>query len=370
MRGLRRRHVFDEPPDRAGVRAAIVWLFDAISIEFLDRLPNAITVSAIVALIACCQVGIVLVLRFSELIQDALASMAIVVAATVCVTIPIAGFGQMQYRRARQAYFDTIRLAEELTGARDAARNASAEKSRFLASMSHELRTPLNAILGFSEVIKREEFGPIGMRRYVEYAGDIHRSGQHLLSLINDILDLSKIEAGGESVRKEAELNLPCLIRDVCATMQVLAAQNAVHLTYTIADEKILVAADSRMMKQVLLNLISNAIKFTGEGGVIEVKLAKTASGVALSVADTGVGMSAKEQAIALEPFGQIDSFQARKHKGTGLGLTLVKVMVGLHDGRLEIQSTPGEGTVVSVFLPAVQAGPISTRTADAAAAA
>lgn len=370
MRELKNRNAFDELPNRDGVSAAIIWLFDAISIEFLDRLPNAITVLAIVALIACCQGGVVLVLRLSELIQDALASMAIVVAATVCVTIPIVGFGQMQYRRARQAYFDTIRLAKELTDARDAACSASAEKSRFLASMSHELRTPLNAILGFSEVIKREEFGPIAMRRYVEYAGDIHRSGQHLLSLINDILDLSKIEAGRETVRKESELNLPGLIRDICATMQVLANQNAVHLTYIIGDEGIVIAADPRMMKQVLLNLISNAIKFTPEGGAIEVKLARVGSGIVLSVADTGVGMSTKEQSIAFEPFGQIDSFQARKHKGTGLGLTLVKVMVELHDGRLEIQSAPGDGTVVSVFLPSARLCPIPELTVDAAVAA
>ena len=333
-------------------KCKVIWLFDAISIEFLDRLPNAVTVSAIVLLIAVCQVCVASLLRITNLFHDAMATNLVTLLATICVTVPIVGFGQMQYRRARQAYFNSIKLAEELTSARDEACNANAEKSRFLASMSHELRTPLNAIIGFSEFIQSEALGTIAVRRYVEYAGDIHRSGHHLLSLINDVLDLSKIEAGRASIRRDAELNLPNLVRDVCATMRVLADQNAVSLSFAIANETISAVADPRMMKQVLLNLISNAIKFTPDGGAVQVRVATGSSAVVLEVIDTGIGMSAKEQSIALQPFGQVDSFQARKHSGTGLGLPLVKAMVELHGGSLEIRSAPGRGTSVSVQLP------------------
>ena len=218
--------------------------------------------------------------------------------------------------------------------------------------MSHELRTPLNAIIGFSEIIKEETFGPIGMRRYCDYANDINKSGYHLLSLINDVLDLSKIESGRGSVRRDSEVDLTTVIEDVCGLMSVTAEKNRVILSSRLPKERVKVSADDRMLRQILLNLISNAIKFTLENGQVLVRMSLQESGALIEVADTGIGMTLQEQTIALQPFGQIDSFQARKHKGTGLGLPLVNAMVELHGGSMTMRSTPGEGTSVAFNLP------------------
>ncbi len=303
-------------------------------------------------LIAVCQVGVVVGLRYFHGIEDRMVTGVTVLFATVCVGTPIVGFGQMQYRRARQAYFNSVRLTEQLIAARDEARAANAEKSRFLASMSHELRTPLNAIIGFSEILRDETFGQIAVRRYVEYARDIHKSGHHLLSLINDILDLSKIEFGQQNIRKDAAFSLSPVIREICDMMRITAQKYGVDLSVSLPKEDIRISADERMIWQILLNLISNAIKFTPENGRILVRLGVEPSGINIAVADSGIGMTPQEQIIALQPFGQVDSFQARKHSGTGLGLTLVKAMVELHGGAMGIRSAPGEGTTVSFSIP------------------
>ncbi len=241
---------------------------------------------------------------------------------------------------------------EEQRHAREQAEFASRAKSEFLANMSHELRTPLNAIIGFSEIINQELFGPIGSARYVEYARDIYDSGTHLLSVINDILDLSKAEAG----------RLRPVIRDidlaptVAACMRVVrerAVTGRVALTSSVAEDLPTIPADQRMVKQILLNLLSNAIKFTPEGGKVEVDATLQDDGkLILSVTDSGIGMRAEDIPIALQPFSQIDSSLSRRYEGTGLGLPLTKSLVELQGGVLELDSKVGEGTVVRVIFP------------------
>jgi len=331
----------------------IGWLFDAISIQFLDRLPNAVTVATIASLfMAAHAMTAVMVYEFVGVADQALLCL-ILTMASGAIIIPIVGFGQMQYRRARASYFRLESLARDLTEARDQAQAANAQKSQFLASMSHELRTPLNAIIGFSEVIKEEFFGEIINRRYVEYACDIHKSGEHLLSLINDVLDLSRIESGKPIQQKDAEVDPVLLVRDSIEMLRIMAEKNGVGLVLHSALPALRISANERMIRQILLNLISNAIKFTAEGGQVQVTTAVGSDGLEIEVKDSGIGMMQQEQEIALQAFGQIDSFQARKHKGTGLGLPLARAMVAAHQGKLEISSVRGVGTAVRFNIPA-----------------
>jgi len=261
----------------------------------------------------------------------------------------------------QDAIADSVRQAEELRlseAARlsaeyesDAARRASRAKSEFLATMSHELRTPLNAILGFSELIEQQMVGPVSPQ-YVAYARDIHTSGQHLLSLIDDVLDLSKLEAGRFELR-ESKFDLVAVIHDSLSVVHGQAEHSGIALHERIAAPLPQVFADERIMKQVLLNLLSNAIKFTPQGGQIAVFAHFAATGcVEVQVRDSGIGMSADEIEVALTPFGQVDSRTARRHKGTGLGLPISKSFMVAHGGDLRVESSPGEGTVVIITLP------------------
>lgn len=352
--------------------SAIIWLFDAISIEFLDCLPNAVTISAIVLIFSVSQFVTVFLLRFFHGLENEAVTVAAIMFSSIGVGAPIVGFGQLQYRRARLAYFNSQRLSEQLMLARDEAQAANAAKSRFLASMSHELRTPLNTIIGFSEIIRDETFGPAGVRRYLDYANDIHNSGHHLLNLINDVLDLSKIESGRESTRRESDIDLNLVIDEIRRLMQMTAEKSRIDLSAKLPNQHIKVLADGRMVRQILMNLISNAIKFTPENGQIAVQLSMQKSGAVIEVIDSGIGMTPQELQIALQPFGQIDSFQARKHQGTGLGLPLVNAMVELHGGTMTIRSTPGEGTNVSFNVPSerIIATEFAPRTSPAPAGA
>lgn len=227
---------------------------------------------------------------------------------------------------------------------------ASKAKSEFLAAMSHELRTPLNAILGFTEVIKGELYGPLGHAKYLEYAEDVHKSGVHLLDLINDVLDLSKIDAGKMELREsrfavsELVAESVLLVRD--------KAKGHVELCVTV-PEGLCVTADRRFIKQILLNLLSNAIKFTPRGGTIRVSAEhRDGAGLALSVRDTGIGMTSAEIATAFSHYGQIDSRIARAQQGTGLGLPISKALAELHGGDLTAESIKGQGTCISLLLP------------------
>jgi PAS domain S-box-containing protein len=247
---------------------------------------------------------------------------------------------------------DRRRVEEELRQSKEAAVFANRAKSEFLANMSHELRTPLNAIIGFSEVIAKELFGPVGNRQYAEYARDVRSSGEHLLQIINDLLDLSKLEAGKQDLH-ETEIGLPELVEASLRLIGERATAADVAIAVELPAGLPIVFADERLLKQILVNLLSNAVKFTPRGGRIAVRAATTpAGGVALTVADTGIGMSAAEIKVALSPFGQVDGTLARKHQGTGLGLPLARSLAELHGGTLTVESEPGTGTAVTVTLP------------------
>ena len=227
---------------------------------------------------------------------------------------------------------------------------ANRHKSEFLANMSHELRTPLNAVIGFSEVLLEKMFGEVNTKQE-EYLKDIYDSGRHLLSLINDILDLSKVEAG----RMELELtrfDLPAAIDNALTLVKGRAANHAIKLTPHVDPRLGEFVADERKLKQVLVNLLSNAVKFTPEGGHVEVRAAPADGGVEIAVTDTGIGIAPEDHEAIFEEFRQVGSDYARKREGTGLGLTLTRRFVELHGGRIWVKSAPGEGSTFTFTLP------------------
>ncbi|MFO1248342.1 MAG: ATP-binding protein [Alphaproteobacteria bacterium] len=241
---------------------------------------------------------------------------------------------------------------DELSRALKAETRANAAKSDFLALMSHELRTPLNAIIGFSEVLGTEMMGPLGHPRYREYANDVHGAGKHLLALINDILDLSKAAAGKFELACE-EIVPADIVGECLRLTRGKAHEGGLRLSCELAPGLPNLMVDRLRFKQVLLNLCSNAIKFTPPGGNVHVMAHQGEDGgFVLKVADTGIGMTAEQIPLALEPFRQIASPFARNTEGTGLGLALVKSLIECHDGRLEIESTLHRGTTVRLTLP------------------
>jgi len=240
---------------------------------------------------------------------------------------------------------------ENLKLALNAAAAASQAKSAFLAAMSHELRTPLNAVIGFSDLLYMETFGSLGSARNKEYANHIHSSGKHLLALINDILDIARIDAG-EGKLNEATIALDDLVADSLRMVAHQAKMGDVRLFEEIDPGVPFVHADERRLKQVLINLLGNAVKFTHPGGEVRLRAFEREGELVISVTDTGIGMAEDDIPVALERFGQIDSTLARRYEGTGLGLPLAKQLVELHGGRLAVESRIDVGTVVMVALP------------------
>ncbi len=241
-------------------------------------------------------------------------------------------------------------LNRKLRRETERAEAASQAKSQFLANMSHELRTPLNAIIGFSEIMAGAHFGPLGSERYVEYASDIHSSGGHLLGVINDILDMSKIEAGQVSLECE-EIDLYPLISETVRVVGVQASEKSIKVETKIA-ESITIFADRRAIKQIMLNLLSNAVKFTGENGRIMVRARQVSGGLNLTIEDNGCGIPKSSLKKLGRPFEQVQNQFSRSHQGSGLGLAISRSLALLHGGNLKIRSTAGVGTIVSVRIP------------------
>lgn len=243
-------------------------------------------------------------------------------------------------------------ITRQLHGAKETADAASLTKSEFLANMSHELRTPLNAIMGFSEVIKNEMFGHIPIPQYVEYARDIYGSGAHLLDIINDILDLSKVEAGKFELTEE-NVAVEEVVFAVCNIIKGKADEKNLHIAPRLPGVMPRLYADKRSLKQMMLNLLSNAVKFTPKDGDVCISAQlEDDGGVAIVVSDSGIGIAEADMHKVLAPFGQVDSALAREHEGTGLGIPLVKAMIELHGGTLSFDTKPGAGCVATLRFP------------------
>lgn len=254
----------------------------------------------------------------------------------------------------------TLRLAKEQA---DAANQA---KSAFLANMSHELRTPLNAIIGFSEMMIKETFGPLGNEKYNEYLSDVHLSAKHLLEIINEVLDMSKIEAGRAEL-DEQDVDLKSMISTVSRIVTSRSFVSDLKIQEDVEDHLPALRADPRLIRQILINLITNAVKYSLAGGTITITAQEDALGqIEVAVSDQGVGIPSDRIQEAMEPFGQIhDPTTASVFQGTGLGLPLAKAMVELHDGMLTLDSEEGEGTTVTITFPKERVGGATSQTSS-----
>jgi two-component system cell cycle sensor histidine kinase PleC len=259
---------------------------------------------------------------------------------------------RVRYMLRSARAFDELRNTQAtLIAAKDAAETASRAKSEFLANMSHELRTPLNAIIGFSSVMRDGMFGQLP-DKYAEYATMVCDSGTHLLAIINDILDLAKAESNRLELREE-DIDIARVVALSSTIVREMAEKAGINYHVTMAEVLPHVRADSGKLRQILINLLGNAVKFTAPGGKVSLSAEPgMAGGLQFRIADTGIGIPKDKIAVAMAPFGQVDSRLERKYEGTGLGLPLTKRLVELHGGTFELSSEPGKGTVVTVWLP------------------
>ncbi|NQV58157.1 MAG: HAMP domain-containing histidine kinase [Alphaproteobacteria bacterium] len=244
-----------------------------------------------------------------------------------------------------------------LSLAKEAAETANNAKSEFLANMSHELRTPLNAIIGFSQMINIQAMGPVGNPVYVEYGSDIEKSGMHLLQIITDILDIAKIEAGKLDLEAE-DINYADLMKEAAAMLRKDMEDKRISFSIELPGEELTIRGDQQLLRQVLVNLISNAVKFTSEEGAISIAMdAPDDASIEIVVTDNGIGIATEDIARVMKPFEQVETSLARLHGGVGLGLPLTKKMIEAHGGRLTLTSAIGVGTTATVWLPREPAG-------------
>jgi signal transduction histidine kinase len=260
-------------------------------------------------------------------------------------------FDRKRAEASLQALYRQQKVSDLAHHAMLEAEAANRAKSEFLTNVSHELRTPLNAIIGFSEVMSQGMLGPIDNEKYLEYATDISNSGHHLLALINDILDLAKIEAGKLELREEL-VDFKSVVSACFAIMKERASLADIRMKASVPDLLPQVLVDELKVKQIIINLLSNAVKFTPRGGHIRVAGAVEEGDLVIRVADTGIGIAPEDIQKALDPFSQIDSSLARRYQGTGLGLPLAKRLIELHGGALAIESALGAGTCITLTLP------------------
>ncbi len=249
---------------------------------------------------------------------------------------------------------DRRRREFETAAARDRAVAANLAKSTFLANMSHELRTPLNAIIGFADIMRQKMFGPLGAPRYEEYAGLIHESGELLLDLISDVLDMAKIEAGKLDLHPEP-IDLRSLVSESVRLLGDRARASEVSLKAELPDGELSLEADRRAVKQILLNLLSNAVKFTLAGGTVTLRVTRESARLRIAVIDNGIGIPAEDLPRLGKPFEQVSTDPTVSKGGTGLGLALIRALADKHGGSMRIESEEGVGTTVTVELPISQ---------------
>jgi two-component system cell cycle sensor histidine kinase PleC len=256
--------------------------------------------------------------------------------------------------RALTLQIEKSDLVDDLTEARARAEAASIAKSAFLATVSHELRTPLNAVIGFAQLLEAEVHGPLGHGKYREYLGHMSSSGVHLLNLIDELLDLSRAEAGHLLIREEIAVDLTAELTQCASLMTARAEQGGVHLKMALPEGLPWLRADPQRLRQIVLNVLSNAIKFTPRNGLVELfAVSESSGGLVVTVRDTGIGMSESDLVTALEFFGRADNADSRATEGTGIGLPLTALLMEMHDGELDIDSRPDGGTVVNLRFPA-----------------
>ncbi len=349
-------------PDRVGMLAAVKRRLGRMSMVAVTAILLSGTLAAAMSLH--------ILLAALGLHEFDLAKLAATAFVTVVAVTPIIVYAQSIIRELLTSRRALRLMTDRLAWALHNAEQANEAKSTFIASMSHELRTPLNAIIGFSDIMANQRLGALENPRYRGYARDINASGAHLLEIINDILDIARIESGKVAIEPDAEIDVARVVASAITIVGPLAERGDVDLKCRLPDAPVGLVAVERMVRQVLINVLSNAVKFTAPGGGVRLGLVLLDDGsLAVTVVDSGIGMSAEDIKVALTPFGQIDSVQARQHEGTGLGLPLARSMMELHGGRLSVESVPGEGTTVKMLFPAERVRPGSATAPDPAAA-
>jgi len=338
------------PPPTGGRRRT-----DALATldRFLIRIGIVWATAVLTAIAVVASLALTMVTEFLLYGHARPADLPVAALVATLVSAPICAYAQSLIRKIRVSRQSLKQLSEHLVLALQEAENANRAKSRFLANMSHELRTPLNAIIGFSDMMRSQLMGPIGNPRYLEYTKDIHASGTHLLNIINDILDLARIEAGGATLQDVAECDMEAIIDATLRMMRPIAEKQRVTVRRETGSRSPRLLAAERMVRQILINILSNAIKFTpAEGRVAIVHRMTEAGDYVLRVTDSGVGMTPAQIVVALTPFGQNDNHLSNENRGTGLGLPLAKAMMEMHGGALSIDSLPGRGTTVALTFP------------------